>query len=71
MTSDESPDEQIDLGPGLGLDEPPQPQKAAELKQRLKAWLMETKAQLPVPNPAYDAAREREPGTPTGPTTAK
>ena len=48
-----------------------QPAKAAELRRRLEAWLRETKAQLPAPNPNYDAARELEPGAPMGPTTAK
>jgi arylsulfatase A-like enzyme len=48
-----------------------QPEKAADLKQRLEAWLLETQAQLPAPNPNYDAARELEPGPPTGPVTAK
>jgi arylsulfatase A-like enzyme len=48
-----------------------QPGKAAQLRRRLQAWLRETDAQLPVPNPNYDPAREREPGPPTGPVTAK
>jgi arylsulfatase A-like enzyme len=48
-----------------------QPAKVAELRSRLLAWLRETKAQLPSPNPNHDPARAREPGTPTGPTTAK
>jgi arylsulfatase A-like enzyme len=48
-----------------------QQEKAAQLRRRLQAWLRETKAQLPVPNPNYDPAREREPGPPTGPVTAK
>jgi arylsulfatase A-like enzyme len=48
-----------------------QPAKAAELRRRLEAWLRETKAQLPAPNPNYDASRELEPEAPMGPTTAK
>lgn len=45
--------------------------KAAELRSRLEAWLRDTNAQLPRPNPNYDPAREREPGPPMGPLTAK
>lgn len=48
-----------------------QPAKAAAMKRRLKEWLEETSAQLPTPNPNHDPSREREPGAPTGPTTAK
>lgn len=48
-----------------------QPGKAATMKRRLKAWLEETGAQLPTRNPNHDPSREREPGAPTGPTTAK
>ncbi len=48
-----------------------QPAKAADLKRRLDAWLRETNAQLPRPNPGYDPARELEPGAPMGPVTAK
>lgn len=48
-----------------------QPQRAAEMRGRLEAWLNETRAQVPVKNPKYDAAREREQGEPTGPVTAK
>lgn len=48
-----------------------QPARAAELRRRLEAWLRETQAQLPAPNPNYDPAREREPGPPMGPVTAK
>jgi arylsulfatase A-like enzyme len=47
------------------------PAKAAELRRRLEAWLRETAAQLPAPNPDFDPAREREAGAPMGPTTAK
>ena len=48
-----------------------QPAKAARLRARLEQWLKETNAQLPTPNPNYDPAREREPGAPMGPATAK
>jgi arylsulfatase A len=48
-----------------------QPAKAAQLRRRLEAWLRETGAQIPAPNPAFDVKRELEPGAPTGPTTAK
>jgi len=48
-----------------------QPDKARALRQRLEAWLRETNAQLPAPNPNYDPARERELGPPSGPVTAK
>ena len=48
-----------------------QPAKAAELKRRLEKWLAETGAQIPQPNPNYDAARELELGAPSGPATAK
>lgn len=48
-----------------------QPGKAADLRRRLERWLRETNAQIPAPNPNYDPAREREPGVPMGPTTAK
>jgi arylsulfatase A-like enzyme len=48
-----------------------QPAKASAMRARLQAWLKETKAQLPTPNPNYDPKREREAGTPTGPVTAK
>jgi arylsulfatase A-like enzyme len=48
-----------------------QPRKAAELRARLEQWLKETNAQLPIPNPNHDAAREREPSPPMGPTSAK
>ena len=48
-----------------------QPAKALAMRRRLEAWLDETKAQLPAPNPNHDAAREREAGPPSGPTTAK
>ncbi|MBL8215566.1 MAG: sulfatase [Bryobacterales bacterium] len=48
-----------------------QPEKAAALRGRLEAWLRQTKAQLPRPNPNHDPARERQPGEPDGPTTAK
>lgn len=48
-----------------------QPEKAAALRQRLEAWLRETNAQIPEPNPHHDPAREREAGEPTGPVTAK
>jgi arylsulfatase A-like enzyme len=48
-----------------------EPAKAAALRKRLEAWLRDTKAQIPQPNPQYDPAREREPGPPMGPTTAK
>jgi arylsulfatase A len=59
-----------DIGETKNLAES-QPAKAASLKARLNAWLRETGAQLPAANPNYDAAREREPGAPMGPTTAK
>ncbi|MBK5293391.1 MAG: sulfatase [Acidobacteriia bacterium] len=48
-----------------------QPAKAAGLRRRLEAWLRETNAQLPRPNPNHDPARELEPGAPAGPVTAK
>lgn len=48
-----------------------QPRKAAELRARLELWLKETNAQLPLPNPNHDPARELEPGPPMGPATAK
>jgi arylsulfatase A len=48
-----------------------QPQKAASMKKRLEEWLRETNAQIPMPNPNHDPAREREPGPPSGPVTAK
>ncbi|MFN8812027.1 MAG: sulfatase [Acidobacteriota bacterium] len=48
-----------------------QPTKAADLKRRLEKWLAETGAQIPQPNPNYDAARELELGAPSGPATAK
>ncbi len=48
-----------------------QPEKAAALRRRLEAWLKQTNAQLPRPNPKHDPARERQPGPPDGPTTAK
>jgi arylsulfatase A-like enzyme len=47
------------------------PAKAAELRRRLEAWLRDTGAQLPAPNPKHDLLREREAGAPSGPTTAK
>mgnify|MGYP001017861875 CR=1 FL=1 len=48
-----------------------QPKKAAFLRQRLEAWLRDTKAQIPQRNPKFDPARERETGPPTGPVPAK
>ncbi len=48
-----------------------QPAKAAAMRRRLEAWLKETAAQIPIPNPNYDPRRERQPGAPDGPTTAK
>jgi arylsulfatase A-like enzyme len=48
-----------------------QPAKAAELRARLEKWLRETGAQIPTANPDYDPKREREPGSPMGPVTAK
>lgn len=48
-----------------------EPGRAAEMRARLEAWLKETKAQIPEPNPGYDPKRELEPGAPTGPVTAK
>lgn len=45
--------------------------RATAMRTRLEAWLKETGAQIPQPNPAYDPAREREAGKPTGPVTAK
>lgn len=47
------------------------PSEAARLRQRLLDWLQETRAQIPVPNPNFDPAREREAGPPSGPATAK
>jgi arylsulfatase A-like enzyme len=37
-----------------------QPEKAAELKARLKAWRESMGAQLPTPNPDYDPAHPNE-----------
>jgi arylsulfatase A len=48
-----------------------QPAKAAAMRKRLEAWLKETRAQIPAPNPNYDLAREFELGPPMGPVTAK
>ncbi len=48
-----------------------QPAKAAAMRRRLEAWLRDTGAQIPQPNPNYDPAREREVGEPSGPVTAK
>ena len=48
-----------------------QPVRAAEMRRALEAWLRQTDAQLPTKNAKYDPAREREPGPPTGPVTAK
>jgi len=48
-----------------------EPAKALDLRRRLEDWLRETRAQLPKPNPNHDPAREREPGPPMGPATAK
>ncbi|MFN7920393.1 MAG: sulfatase [Bryobacteraceae bacterium] len=48
-----------------------EPTRAAAMRQSLDRLLAETKAQLPVPNPNYDASRELEPGEPMGPVTAK
>jgi arylsulfatase A-like enzyme len=48
-----------------------EPGVAAELRTALEKMLRETDAQIPQPNPNYDPAREREPGAPTGPVTAK
>jgi len=48
-----------------------EPNRAAEMKARLEAWLRETGAQIPQPNPNYDPKRELEPGKPMGPVTAK
>ena len=48
-----------------------EPNRAADMRGRLEAWLRETGAQIPQPNPAYDPKRELEPGKPSGPVTAK
>lgn len=48
-----------------------EPRRAAEMRSRLEAWLRETRAQIPQPNPGYAAKRELEPGKPSGPVTAK
>ena len=40
---------------------------AQRLSAHLTAWLKQTGARLPTPNPKYDPAREREPGPPMGP----
>jgi arylsulfatase A-like enzyme len=45
--------------------------RTAAMRARLLEWLKETNAQIPTPNPNHDPAREREPGPPSGPTTAK
>jgi arylsulfatase A len=63
-------DLQNDIGESRNLAAE-QPAKAADLKRRLQAWLRETGAQIPSPNPGYDAARALQPGAPTGPVTAK
>ena len=49
------PLEQSDLAPA-------QPQKADELKARLHAWQRQTGAQMAVPNPDYDEAKNRPGG---------
>ncbi len=48
-----------------------EPARASAMRRRLEQWLRETRAQLPTPNPNFDPAREREPGAPSGPVTAK
>jgi arylsulfatase A len=48
-----------------------EPQRTAALRQRLQTWLRETNAELPRPNPNYNATREREPGPPNGAIPAK
>ena len=48
-----------------------EPNRAAEMRARLEAWLQSTRAQLPERNPNYDPTRERVPGMPSGPVTAK
>jgi arylsulfatase A-like enzyme len=45
--------------------------RAAEMNAALSAWLRDTGAKLPTPNPAYDAAREMLPGPPMGPVPEK
>jgi arylsulfatase A len=47
------------------------PQLAASMRRKLEAWLQETQAQIPQNNPKYDPSRERQPGEPMGPLTAK
>ena len=44
-----------------------EPAIARRLSSALTAWLNETGAQLPTPNPQYDAAREWQAGQPIGP----
>jgi hypothetical protein len=48
-----------------------EPVKAASMRRRLEAWLVQTGAQIPTRNSAYDPAREFEVGAPMGPLTAK
>lgn len=48
-----------------------EPRRAKEMRARLEKWLHATGAQIPQPNPGYDAMRDLEPGTPSGPVTAK
>jgi arylsulfatase A-like enzyme len=38
-----------------------QPQKTAELREKLKAWRESVGAQLPTPNPDYDPAKDSQP----------
>jgi arylsulfatase A len=44
-----------------------EPALRARLSTALTAWLRDTDAQLPAPNPKYDVAREWEAGQPIGP----
>ena len=40
---------------------PSNPAKAEEMRRSLTAWWMEVRAQLPTPNPDFDAARDADP----------
>ncbi len=47
------PGEQTDLAPS-------QPDKAASLRAKLRIWRESVKAQMPAPNPAFDATKDNE-----------
>ena len=65
---DGSPEELYDLeiDPGERINiATSQPENAARLKTKLQAWLKETNAQMPIPNPAYDGHGPILPRPPT------